>query len=997
MDPTDKNHSGEGGLRLIDRANPMTLAIPLRTLPAPSDADGKLNERVFTFGDFIVLPSQRQLLRSGVVVPVGSRAFDILLVLLTRPGEIFSKEDLISRVWPNTYVEEANLKVHISALRKTLGTSASGSRFIENVPGRGYCFVAPVDGRVRNWTRAGREPTPFAGTPKVTRRAIGREDVIDTLVKRLDQSRLITVVGAGGIGKTTVALEVATMVAPKYSGDVIFVDLTTVSDTTLVTEAVAVALEPEILSGDRSKSLESLLRGRVLLLVLDNCEHVIESVAELAETVLRTSPDATILATSREPLRVEGEWVQRLPPLAFPNAAGTLTAAVALEYPAIQLFMERAAYSLGGYELTDIEAPLVARICERLDGIALAIELAVGHLDAIGVRGLASSLDDGFEVLTRGRRTALNRHQKMWATLDWSYNLLSDSERTIFKGLAVFKGGFTADAAREIIDGVVTIEEFDEGLANLVSKSLVVADTCSEPVRYRLFETTQAYARTRLDETDSNSYGRRHARFFLRLFERPDEEWHKHPTNEWVAACAAELANLRAALDWAFAPDGDAELGIALTVAGVPLWTQRSMVDEWKVEVTLALTTLDALPTKDLRRKMQLLAALGCQQMHAGSGLPVGAAETWEATLEIAETLGDDEYQLRALWALWIAWINKGEQRAALGLVDRFDARAAVLGDAGDRSIGDRIRAKNLHFIGDQRASLKYGKRMLDRYTEPTERSDIIRFQYDQRILARATLARVLWIQGFPDLALRETHSLIHDAISLDHILTVCNAIVDAAFPLALLCGDIALAESYKTRLFQLTEAHSLDIWNTYAQGFEGQLLLRSGKLDEGVSRVRSAIEKLERTGFVLYRTSFVCTLAQGLSDIGRYAEALDAIDGALARCQSSGEGWCLAELRRIRGAILAAGGGPNSAMAAEADFALSLSIAREQGALCWALRTAIDLAKLLNTQGRKAEAAEILSFARGQISEGFGTADMLAADRLLNELSILARTPHCE
>jgi len=918
----------------------------------------------FSFGDFRVLASKRQLLRSGLAVPLSSRAFDILLVFLHSPGEVIAKNDLIERAWPNIHVDEVNLRVQISGLRKALGEDSASVRFIENVPGRGYSFVAPVNIAPDDNAKPAARTGPLLREPKPARHVVGRQEVVAKLGARLEEARLLTVVGPGGIGKTTVALEVAALVGARYPDGVTFVDLTPINEGSLVPDTVAAALDAGR-NGEHGLTLDAMLQDRTLLIVLDNCEHVIDAVAEFVEQTQQAHAGVTILSTSREPLRAAGEWVHRLATLAFPLGNTAITATQALEYSAIRLFVDRAAYKLGGYSLTDANAPLVARICVKLDGIPLAIELAVGHLDSIGIRGLLSSLEEGFGVLSGGRRTALSRHQKMWAALDWSFGLLSETEATIFKALTTFSGGFTFASAQDIIGDAISVDAFAEGLSNLVAKSLVVADTDKDPVRYRLFEMTRAYGRERLEQSgQGDEFAERHAAYFLAMLELADGGQGLLPTAESMLACAKEVANIRAAIDWAFKSEQHVNVAVALTIAAVPLWTQLSMVGEWKSAVLRALDALEHSTDGYLLEKMQLHAALGCLQMHAGSGDPKRATTAWQATLAIAEKLNDKEYQLRALWGIWIACTNKAEPRAALRVVDNFDKVAATTTDA-DRYVGDRIRGKSLHFCGNLNEALAYTQRVLDGYDRPADLSDVVRFQYDQQILAQATLARTLWLQGFFEEALAEVERLHAAAVALNHVTTLSNAIVDAAFPLALLQGDLDLAQMYCSQLRELTDSYGLDIWGTYAQCFNGQLLVRSSRSDDGVRELRAGIAKLESAGFIVYRTSFISTLAEGLSDIGQHDAALKAVDKGIAHCDSTGEEWCLAELRRVRGLIFAKRHDPRFSADAEREFNESLRIARQQGALAWELATAESLSTYLIGQGRIAEGKRLAESAR--------------------------------
>jgi predicted ATPase len=415
--------------------------------------------------------------------------------LVERAGELVSKDELMARVWPNTFVEESNLKVQVAGLRRALGDRRGSHRYLATISGRGYRFVAPVmfaDGLATRAGRAHNLPVPIA-------RMIDRTDAVIVLKTQLSRHRLVTIVGPGGIGKTTVALALARGLVGAYEDGVRFVDLAPLKDAHLAPSALAAALGLEICSEEPIAGLIEALREKRMLLVLDNCEHVIEAVADIAAGLLTGAPGIWILATSRAPLRAEGERVHRLPPLESPPRSAGLTAAAALAFPAVQLFVEHATASLGGFELSDADAPLVAEICRRLDGVPLAIELAAARIDAFGVRGLAAYLDHALQLLTGGRRPAGPRHHSLRANLDWDHDLLREDEQVVLRRLANFVGGFTMEAASAVAaGGGVTAAEVVARVANLVAKSLIAADVGGTATRYRLLETTRAYALEKL-------------------------------------------------------------------------------------------------------------------------------------------------------------------------------------------------------------------------------------------------------------------------------------------------------------------------------------------------------------------------------------------------------------------------------------------------------------------------------------------------------------------
>ena len=453
---------------------------------------------------------------------------------------------------------------------------------------------------------------------------IGREEIATTLVTQLSRQRLVTVVGPGGIGKTTVGLAVAERMIGAYEHGVWLVDLAPLGDPGLVPSAVATVLGLEIRTEDPLPGLVAALRDSRMLLLLDNCEHVIDAAAGLAAALLSGASGVNILATSREPLGVPGERVHRLGPLNSPEPSPGLTATEAAAFPAVQLFVERVTAIVEDFALTDANAPLVVAICRRLDGLPLAIEFAAPRVEVLGVEGLAARLDDSLRLLGAQRRAAMPRHRTMRAVVDWSYGLLSEDEQRFFRALGMFAGGFTGEAAAAVaMDAATTGADAIDRLADLVAKSLVVADVSGTKPRFRLLDTTRAYAIEKLDASgERERIARRHAEYYRDLFERAEREVPARPTGEWLADYAREIDNLRAALDWAFSPSGDASIGVALTVAAIPLWLQLPMVDECRSRVEQVFASLAREAPIDARDEMKLQAALGASLLFTKGAIP---------------------------------------------------------------------------------------------------------------------------------------------------------------------------------------------------------------------------------------------------------------------------------------------------------------------------------------------------------------------------------------
>ena len=405
----------------------------------------------FVFGSFRLLPEQRLLLDGEKPLPLGSRALDILIALAERAGETIRKDELIARAWPDTIVEEGALRVHVAALRKALGDGRDGKRCIANIPGRGYSFVAPVIREHGQKATASLAQARGTGNLPVSLTGIvGRDETVAAVAAQLARRRLLTIVGPGGIGKTTVAVAIAETVSAAHADGVWFVGLASVAEPEHVASALGAVFGIILPTGNPVSGLAAWLRDKRALVVLDNCEHVINAVAAIAEVLLRAAPLLRLLATSREPLRAEGEGLHRLASLVIPPEGADLTAGEALRYSAVQLFTERVMAIVDGFALTDDDVPAVLEICRRLDGVPLALELAAARVDAFGLAALAARLDDRFALLSKGRRTALPRQQTLRATMDWSFTLLPHLQQVILRRLAVFRGDFTMDAAASV-------------------------------------------------------------------------------------------------------------------------------------------------------------------------------------------------------------------------------------------------------------------------------------------------------------------------------------------------------------------------------------------------------------------------------------------------------------------------------------------------------------------------------------------------------------------
>ncbi|BBK41712.1 ATPase [Allostella vacuolata] len=953
-------------------------------------------EEVLTFGPFRFLPQRNLLIDGDRPLRLGARALDILALLLERAGEVVPHDDIRARAWPSTFVDDTNLRVQIAALRKALGDGQGDARYILNLPGRGYRFVAevgrgdrplrPVDPAAALVPPPGRDTPAVAeirepadtGLPVLLVRLIGRDGLIATVAERLSQRRLLTLVGPAGVGKTTVAVAAARQLAARFAGGACFVDLAPLTDPALVPGALASALRLQVPAERPIPALVERIRQRKLLVILDNCEHLVDAAAAIAEAILAGAPGVCVIATSREPLRAQGEWVQRLPSLELPPPGRDRTAGEAMAAPAVQLFVERAIAGGDGFELGDGDAPLAAEICRQLDGIPLAIELAAARVGQFGVRGLARALDDRFAVLRGGRRTAAPRHQTLRGALDWSFGILPEFERALLRRLSIFATGFSIDGAIAVLAGDgADVTELIEGVVGLAEKSLLAADISGDLPTYRLLQSTRAYALEKLQQSgEAPALRRRHAEHLVRMLGRAAAEWGVRPVDEWRAAYVSLVDEVRAALDWAFRPEGDAALGFALMAESGPLWFQASLTHEYRARLEAALAHPEAADALADRPRMRLQIALSSAIFNtSGPGADMAAAS--RRALELAERLGDADVQLQALWGLSGERYQSGDYHMAHALVERFGLVAAAAGDQAAGVVLDRMMALGLHLIGRHAEARRHAERAVRHPPSQVRTAQKSLYEYDNRVAARSHLARILWISGCPDQADAVAREGLEYARSLRAGPSRCYVLVFAACPVAFWRRDPALAGEEVRLLGELAADPSLAHWRSWAAGYAAALDLAAadGRIAAGRPAGGDGLG-IDLTGARIgpIHLDMLGTLHAGL-----------ATPAAIDRAEQGLAPWCAPELIRAHGERLLRAGGADARPQAEAAFRRARALAAGQGALSWELRAATSLARLWHDRPPEARAA--LAPVVERLREGFATPDYRDAAGLLAEL----------
>ena len=946
---------------------------------------------MITFGPFTLMTNERLLIRDGVPVELGARAFDILAFLAARPNEIVSKRDLLAHAWPDVTVEDGSLRFHVANLRRALGDGKDGARYITTLMGRGYCFVAPV-----SHSPGSREAPaevavayPQANLPSSPMRMIGRRDEVREIVSTLTAVRFLTIVGMGGVGKTTVSLAVGHDLVETFSGAVHFVDLGALNDASLLAATVASTLGLSIQSDDAAAALLSYLRDKQVLLIFDTCEHVIDAAAGLAARIVAAAPRACLLATSREALQAEGEHVYKLAPLACAPDDPDMTAPIVQSFPAIRLFVERAAASGVRLDLDDADAAVVAGICRKLDGVPLAIELAAGRVGSYGLRQTAALLDHRLTLLWPGRRTAPPRQKTLQATLDWSHGLLTGVERRLLRRLAVFVGDFSVEAAVR----VVTDTGFDDAdvfgaMDSLIAKSMIAARPIGATMRYRLLDTTRAYAlQNAPDEAERRNLSARHADHYLRWVQETGAEWPTLSSAAQRSHHLAGLANVRAALGWCFGSDGDAELGIRLASAAAPALLSMSLLTECHRWTYRALQALGHA-TRGSPEEMRLQAALGVSLMFTRGGSEA-ARVALDRSLVLADGCGDALAQLQILGPLQMFHLRTGAFRNALYYAERCALLADTLEDPVSATLAHALMGISLHLTGElERARNALETALL--YGPHTDRTTTNYLGFDGRVLAGAILARTLWLQGHPDKAVERAMMTIEEAEGLGQPLTLSIALVWAV-SVFLWVGDLDIAARKIDRLIACAQPHALTPYIAVGRGFQGELAFRQGDAHGGIDGLQLSLSELHAAPYELLTTPLNLALVQALAATGRSEAARSLIDGTIRQVETGGDFCYMPELLRLKGGLALA---DDDAGAAEAHFRRSLEHSRAQGARAWELRTAIDLASLLAARGEYGNAHALLHPVVDGFAEDLNATELTSAATLL---AILARSadPH--
>lgn len=924
-------------------------------MPAPAQASA-----ILAFGPFLLDVHSRRLTAAGRPVAIGDRALDLLIALTARPGELIGKDELTARVWPNLRVEDSNLRVQIAALRHALGDGSGGEAYLATDQGRGYRFVAPVDHVTAHGAPIQRQSLP----PRLTN-TIGRDADIASIAGRIGASRLLTICGPGGIGKTTVALACATETQSQYADGVVFADMSTGVDPAI---AVAASLGLRLAEGDVPALIEHLSALHILV-VLDGCEAAVERSAALAEAAVCASPNVFVLATSREPLRIYGEIVWRLGPLATPAPDQALSAAEALSFPAVRLFVERARALDDRFQLSDDAARRIANLCRRVDGLPLAIELAASRVGAFGLDGVEAGLDNRFALLSLGRRTAPPRHRTLAATMDWSYDALSADEQQALRCFSLFQGPFDAAAAASIVFGDRTgADQIHASLFGLVSKSLVTVDPSRDPVEYRLLDTTRDYARLKLEAAgEAPLTSARHAAWIMTVLGGAGAQLAALPMREWLRYFSLKIEDAETALDWAFSADGDPDLAVRLTLSAVPIWIWLARSEECRRWVEMALTVVEP----DSPGEMALHVTLGWTLENLTPDMTIIEPHYSRANA-IAKQLGDANGELRSEFGMWNIHIATASVAKARAAVARFDALARRVGDAFEMVIADRMTAVTELLAGELQSARAAVERVRRASRTWSSKERLAWHAYDPDIMTRNTLVTLLWLDGQADTAITVAQANAARALAAGNHNTTVAVLTDTACGVAIQVGDLEAAERYLDMIGASVRRGAPDGFADWTAIARAVLAARAGDAAPGLTLLTDGLPpEVRHPRFA----GIVTDLALSLGMAGETAAARVLADQLLHRVERNGELWIWSEVQRVRGELC------DDDEVAIRLFRAAFERARAQGARIWALRAAASL-------GRRSPetVAERLEPLLAEFTEGLWTRDLVEARSVLKQ-----------
>ncbi len=877
----------------------------------------------FTFGPFELDPMRLELRRDGIRLNVGARACRVLVALVERPGQVVTQKELMAAGWSGLHVADVNLRVHIVALRKALSGGSDVSFDITTVPREGYVFAGPFSPKEEGITTK-----PPHVVPRQLTTLFGRAEALVRLSEAVATHRIVTITGSAGIGKTAIALAAIAEQCENAGAECVFVDFSTSVSSLHVGARLFEALELDGNPNDVPAHIEHALRGRTILLVLDNCEHVVGHVAAFVARLTATTEGVSILATSREPLRVPGECVFPLEPLNCPPEGAVLTAQSAMDYAAIQMFAEAASRRSLAFAVGDANASLLGEVCRRLDGSPLAIELAAATSDTMTISELAKRLDDRFTVLIGGARTALPKHRTLQAALDWSYDTLSEEEALVMRSLGVFPGRFTADDAEAVVgDDTLLGGTIHHALANLTAKSLLAVDFSGEIASFRFLETMRVYARLKLLEGEEAPpvYARFVDHTLLRMTITNQQST---PDEDIKRSHSGILDDWRAAHDWSVR-NCDWNAALKLMAEGIRLCKSLNIRLEF---VHRAIETLRmARPTPQnedvLWCEMRVCCHTAEMLLETQPLDPPNFIDLIEKigsrSLQLSKRLNAPTFQMSALVTLTTGALTganvenlKTYGSAAFELAQRMQDSDSIL-------TAHYLNAYVRHYDSDFEAAVRECDRSLDLASRAKPGTSI---SFEHVPSVRAIRSRTLWLRGEFASALAEMEDAHRSAQEGGHVPTIawvawCDMWVN------LWAGNMDRAMGSLKLHERMASEYRNPGWSRY------------------VPSAREASERLREGG-----RSFDAAPIDWMPHVASHADMMTSIHCCFHRCEdlqrieTVPQHWCAPEHFRAAGEhhLFA-----KRITEAERLFLRALALSQSAGAVAWEIRATLSLARL--------------------------------------------------
>lgn len=890
----------------------------------PSKAPHSRDDDLVAFGRYQLFPRLRILLRDGVRLELGERALDVLVQLVGAAGQVVSKDSLLSRIWSKEVVEENSLQAQISSLRKILGDDRD---LIATEFGRGYRFTGAVQSHRAVTSSIGIRQVR-SGLPRPRSPLIGRAEELLEVGRLLTTQRLLTLVGPAGVGKTRLAIEVASESSPYFPDGVYFADLSQIGSATSVSPAISSAL-----AGLAGTITQLALHPKRALLVVDNCEHVASVCAEVLAQLLEADPGLSVLLTSQTPLGLDGEQVYRIHPLAVPPHS--INAGHVKDYSAIELFVRRVISADYHFQLTENNAEQITTLCRALDGVPLALEIAAARVPSLGLAAVTKDLALSAGLLAAQKHQNSGRHRTLGDAMGWSYQLLNSVEQHVFQELAIFPGDFTLTAAEQLISAELGESyRLVDVIYGLVEKSLVTLQAGTQPLRYRYLSMLRAYALEQLGDR-ATLLAEKHANFVDQLVSQAQRDWMSLSTPQWRRQYEHHIDDIRSALAWTFRGNQHRTLGLRILANSAPFWIQLSLHDECRQRSTDALEGVE-VPSIDEHQEMLIQAALATSLTWSRGPIPANG-HAWSRASNLASHLGDKEMQLQAEYGLWLFNLRSGRYAQALGHGKKMAELAMQQRDQAALLTARRLIGTSLHFLGNHAEALIEIESMLDSYARDGHHGSHFRFGLDQRVAGWAFLSRILVMMGSETKARRAAQVAIDEAMALDHACTLCCALVEGSCTVAALAGDAKEVERLSQQISHVAGSHGLDFWGLYGSAFA--LWARLFQTPDEISflELRSALEKLQAHGFDPAYSVFLSDFASAMIEQGHSQEAMRLINARLTGDAAKGQLWNAPELMRIKARALrnkASFQTPTSDILQQA-----LTLARTQQAKVWEVR----------------------------------------------------------